>query len=85
MKSYITLAQERMGMSDAAEQEPDECLSRLDEIQNVTDNPVENNDNNKTYEGKRKHLKLLQSQEFDNELSTELGNNQIYNLNYSVK
>ena len=61
MKSYITLAQERMGMIDAAEQEKDECLSRMDEIQHAIDNPVENNDNNKTYEGKRKHLKFLQT------------------------
>ena len=65
MTSYINLAQERMGMIDAAEQEKDECLSRMDEIQHAIDNPVENNDDNKTYEGKRKHLKLLQSQELD--------------------
>ena len=52
-------------MIDAAEQERDECLNRIDAIQHAIDNPVENNDNNTTYEIKQHHLHYLQTQEWN--------------------
>ena len=72
--SYINLAQERVGMINAAEQERDECFNQTDDIQHALDNPVENNDNNTTYDRKQKHLYYLQTQEWNRirDINTEI-------------
>ena len=61
-------------MIDAAEQERDDCFQLVDDIQHALENPVENDDDNTTYERKQKHLCYLQAQEWDRiqDINTEI-------------
>ena len=52
-------------MINAAKQERDDCFEQIDDIQHALDNPVENNDDDTTYDRKQKHLYYLQTQEWN--------------------
>ena len=52
-------------MIDATEQEREDCFQRIDDIQHALDNPVENDDDNTTYERKQKHPCYLKTREWD--------------------
>ena len=55
-----TNLERKTGMIDAAEQEIEECIQKIDDIQYIFDNPVDGDDN-MAYKEKQEDLKCMQA------------------------